>query len=192
MRDRRADVALGPRATSRGPRQRPLPAAAHRRRRRAVAPRWPATARCTRRRCGPSAGPCGPEASDPATPLATLVARLGVPAPSALRAHPSHAAALAAVASGEGVAAALAHTVTDELAARRARAARRPRHARGSRCGARRCCRSTAARRAATFGRFVATPDATQAILARSAGTAASRFRPAVYVTIWATDAASS
>ena len=98
------------------------------------------------------------------------MARLGVPA-ERLRAHPSHAAALAAVAAGGGVAAALAHTVRG-----RARAAAR---SCGSTSAARRweslwCAtmlsldrRSTVA---ATFGRFVATPDATQAILARSGG----------------------
>ncbi len=33
--------------------------------------------------------------------------------------------------------------------------------------------------------RFVTTPDATQAIVARPGGVPAGRFRPPVYVTIW-------
>ncbi len=134
---------------------------------------------------------CGPEASDPTTPLAALVARLGVPAEH-LRAHQSHAAALAAVASGSGVAAALAHTVTGELA----RGALTRLDVRGTPWESLWCATMLPFDRrspvAATFGRFVATPDATQAILARSAGTVTSRFRPPVHVTIWATDAASS
>lgn len=34
--------------------------------------------------------------------------------------------------------------------------------------------------------RVIATSDATQAILTRTGGAPAARFRPAVYVTIWA------
>ncbi len=190
VRERRADVALGPRAASAGLDSVPFLRA------RAVVVAAPSHALAGHRALHASAlraerWACGPEASDPTTPLASLVARLGVPA-ERLRAHPSHAAALAAVASGTGVAAALAHTVTGELT----RGALVRLDVRGTPWESLWCATMLPLDRrsavAATFGRFVATPDATQAILARSAGTAASRFRPPVYVTIWATDAASS
>jgi hypothetical protein len=38
---------------------------------------------------------------------------------------------------------------------------------------------------AAALRRYVTTPDATQAIVARPGGVPAGRFRPPVYVTIW-------
>ena len=38
---------------------------------------------------------------------------------------------------------------------------------------------------ASAFRRFVATPEATQAMLARPGGVPAARFRPPVYVTLW-------
>jgi hypothetical protein len=38
---------------------------------------------------------------------------------------------------------------------------------------------------ASAFVRFVVQPEATRAILARSAGAAEHRFRPTVHVTIW-------
>jgi hypothetical protein len=39
---------------------------------------------------------------------------------------------------------------------------------------------------AGALRRFITTPDATQAIVARPGGVPAGRFRPPVYVTIWA------
>jgi LysR family transcriptional regulator, low CO2-responsive transcriptional regulator len=40
-------------------------------------------------------------------------------------------------------------------------------------------------REASALRRFVTTPEATQAIVARPGGVPAGRFRPPVYVTIW-------
>ena len=191
VRERRADVALGPRA-ARPRASTASPSCAH-------APswsphrptRWPGTGRCTRRRCGRSAGPAGPRPRTPrprwrpwwpgsACPPSACARTRATPRPSR-RSRPAR-----------GVAAALAHTVTGELA----RGALVRLDVRGTPWESLWCATMLPLDRrsavAATFGRFVATPDATQAILARSAGTAASRFRPAVYVTIWATDAASS
>jgi LysR family transcriptional regulator, low CO2-responsive transcriptional regulator len=104
---------------------------------------------------------------------------------SDIRAFPSDAAALAAVASGRGVMLAVAHTVLDPL--RRGELVRLD-------------IRSTPVERlwhatvlsqerssptAAAFRRFVTTPEATQAMLARPGGVPAGRFRPPVYVTLW-------
>ena len=97
----------------------------------------------------------------------------------------TEAAAQAAAAAGEGVMLAVAHTVIDAL-----------------RLGSlvRLDVRGTprdAMWHAATLGpdrrspepdalrRFVTTPDATHAIVARPGGVPAGRFRPPVYVTIW-------
>lgn len=97
----------------------------------------------------------------------------------------SHAAALAAVAAGDGIGLAIAHTVTDELA-------------RGSlvlldladtpfdrlwHASALPPARRSPA--AWSLWRFVTTPEAVQAMLARSRGVPEGRFRPAVYVTLW-------
>jgi DNA-binding transcriptional LysR family regulator len=97
----------------------------------------------------------------------------------------SHAAALAAVAGGEGIGLAILHTVTDEL--RRGSLVRldledtpfdRLWHASALPAGR----RSPAAW---SLWRFVTTPEAMQAMLARSRGVPEGRFRPAVYVTLW-------
>jgi LysR family transcriptional regulator, low CO2-responsive transcriptional regulator len=97
----------------------------------------------------------------------------------------TEAAAHAAVVAGEGVMLAIAHTVIDEVRRRtlvRLDVRGTPRDALWH---------------AATLGpdrrspladalrRFVTTPDATQAIVARPGGIPAGRFRPPVYVTLW-------
>lgn len=105
--------------------------------------------------------------------------------PSSVRAFPSDAAALAAVTSGRGVMLAVAHTVLEPL--RRGEIVRidvrdtplqRLWHA--TVLGQERSSPAAAA-----FGRFVTTPEATQAMLARPGGVPAGRFRPPVYVTLW-------
>jgi DNA-binding transcriptional LysR family regulator len=97
----------------------------------------------------------------------------------------TEAAAQAAAAAGEGVTLAIAHTVLDPL--RRGALVRLD--VRGTpvdgmwhaaTLGPDR--RSPAAE---ALRRFVTTPDATQAIVARPGGVPAGRFRPPVYVTIW-------
>ncbi|HKH16112.1 MAG TPA: LysR family transcriptional regulator [Solirubrobacteraceae bacterium] len=122
----------------------------------------------------------GPAAAD----LEAFFAAQGLASPQR-GAFTTEAAAQAAAAAGEGVTLAIAHTVLDALR------------------------RGTLVRldvlgtpldgmwHAATLGRdrrspvvdalrrFVTTPDATQAIIARPGGVPAGRFRPPVYVTIW-------
>ncbi len=180
LTDRRADVALGPRPGAvagvesvpflryklvvvASPRHRLAPA-------RAIPPaalrgdRW-------------LAGPASAE-------LERFMAERGLPRPE-LHAFSTEAAAQAAVAAGEGVMLAIAHTALDAL--RRGSLARldvqgTPRdgmwHA--ATLGAGRRTES-----ADTLRRFVTTPEATQAIVARPGGVPAGRFRPPVYVTIW-------
>ena len=81
---------------------------------------------------------------------------------------------------------AIAHTVLDPLRRGDARAARRARHAARRHVARRDARRATGAPRVAdALRRFVTTPDATQAIVARPGGVPAGRFRPPVYVTIW-------
>jgi LysR family transcriptional regulator, low CO2-responsive transcriptional regulator len=97
----------------------------------------------------------------------------------------SHAAALGAIAAGDGVGLATLHTVRQELA-------------RGSLVAldvagtpfdrlwhATTLARARRPPAAWSLWRFVTTPEAMQAMLARSRGVPAGRFKPAVYVTLW-------
>ena len=102
-----------------------------------------------------------------------------------LGAFATEAAAQAAAAAGEGVTLAIAHTVIDPLrrgSLVRLDVAGTPLdgmwHA--ATLGSERSSVEAAALR-----RFVTTPEATQAIVARPGGVPAGRFRPPVYVTIW-------
>jgi DNA-binding transcriptional LysR family regulator len=113
-----------------------------------------------------------------------LFAARGLPPPE-LAAFATEAAAQAAAAAGEGVALAIAHTVIDPLRHRslvrldlRGTPLDGMWHA--ATLGAERSSPEAAALR-----RFVTTPEATQAIVARPGGVPAGRFRPPVYVTIW-------
>lgn len=120
----------------------------------------------------------------PSSAAASFLRRHGLPT-GAIRAFPSDAAALAEVAAGRGVALAVAHTVLDEL--RRGSLVRLP--VRGTpleglwHLSALRGERRTAA--AWALRRFVTSPEATQALLARPGGVPAGRRRPAVHVTLW-------
>jgi LysR family transcriptional regulator, low CO2-responsive transcriptional regulator len=122
----------------------------------------------------------GPAAAE----LARFFAAYGL-APPVQGAFATEAAAQAAAAAGEGVMLAIAHTVID--AVRRGALARLD--VRGT--------PRDALWHAVTLGpdrrtpvadalrRYVTTPEATQAIVARPGGVPAGRFRPPVYVTIW-------
>ena len=122
----------------------------------------------------------GPEAAD----LWAYFASRGVAAPEQ-GAFATEAAAQAAAAAGEGVTLAMAHTVIDAL--RHGRLVRLD--VRGTpRDGLWHAATLPPERRSAVadaLRRFVTTPDATQAIVARPGGVPAGRFRPPVSVTIW-------
>lgn len=122
----------------------------------------------------------GPSDAD----LRRLFAHHGL-APPVEGAFATDAAAQSAAASGEGVMLAIAHTALDAL--RRGTLVRldvRGTPVDGMWHGA----TLRADRRSEVAGalrRFITTPDATQAIVARPGGVPAGRFRPPVYVTIW-------
>ncbi len=122
--------------------------------------------------------------------LARFFSESGIAAPEQ-GAFSTEAAAQAAAAAGEGVMLAIAHTVLD--AVRRGALVRLD--VRGTPREAMWHATTLSAERrspvADALRRFVTTPDATQAIVARPGGVPAGRFRPPVYVTIWsAVDAA--
>lgn len=101
--------------------------------------------------------------------------------PRAIQSFPTHAAALAAAAAGEGVTFAPLHTL------RRARGVARL-EVRGTPAAgfwyASAVGRDGFPPAVQTLLRFVTTPDATQAVL-NSTTRAAARFRPPVYITLW-------
>jgi DNA-binding transcriptional LysR family regulator len=122
----------------------------------------------------------GPARAD----VAALFAERGVPAPEQ-GAFATEAAAQAAAAAGQGVMLTIAHTVHDALrrgALRRLDVRGTPRDGMWHAASLRGDRRSEAAD---ALRRFVTTPDATNAIVARPGGVPAGRFRPPVYVTIW-------
>ena len=124
------------------------------------------------------------DGTDPGSPVGRLLERLDV-AEHHVRVFSSQAAAWTAAADGHGIAPAVAHLVTQDVA----------RHALVTLdvAGAPiellwhatmlRPPRRTAA--AAALVRFIATPDATHAMHASLSGVPPSRFRPPVYVTLW-------
>lgn len=126
----------------------------------------------------------GPSGAEPSTATGAFLARERI-APREVLAFPSFANARAQAASGRGVMLAIAHTVLDELE-------------RGALVAL--DVRDTPIRQlwfasmlapdrrtpaAWALRRFVTTPEATQAMLARAGGVPAERFRPPVHVTIW-------
>ena len=122
----------------------------------------------------------GPTGAD----VERLFAAHGLEAPQR-GAFTTEAAAHAAAAAGEGVTLAIAHTVLHAL--RRGSLVRLD--VRGTPLDgmwhAATLGRDLRSQVADALRRFVTTPDATQAIVARPGGVPAGRFRPPVYVTIW-------
>jgi LysR family transcriptional regulator, low CO2-responsive transcriptional regulator len=122
----------------------------------------------------------GPARSD----LDRLFSQRGLPLPEA-GAFATEAAAQAAAGAGEGVALAIAHTVIEPV--RRGSLVRLD--VRGTPLdGMWHAATLTDGRRSAeatALRRFVTSAEATQAIVSRSGGVPAGRFRPPVYVTIW-------
>jgi molybdate transport repressor ModE-like protein len=105
--------------------------------------------------------------------------------PDDVSAFPSFAAAAHAAAAGRGVMLAVAHTVMDDL--RRGTLVRLD--VRGTPVERLWHCTTLAADRrspaAAALRRFVGTPEAVHAVLARAGDVPAERFRPPVHVTLW-------
>lgn len=126
-------------------------------------------------------GPAGAEAH---SALETFFAERVLDPPER-GAFATEAAAQAATADGQGVMLAIAHTVIDPL--RRGTLARldvagTPREGMWHATALAPDRRSSAAD---ALVKFITTPEATQAIVARPGGVPAGRFRPPVYITIW-------
>ncbi|MFD3456922.1 LysR family transcriptional regulator [Streptomyces sp. NPDC058691] len=126
----------------------------------------------------------GPAGMDPDTLAGAFLGRVGVE-PARATAFPSVTAALNAVASGDGVTVALLHVVRDDL--RRGNLV--VLDVAGMPVNGMLYASTLAADRrsavAAALCRFVTTPAATQAVLARSNGVPLTEFRPPVHVTLW-------
>lgn len=125
----------------------------------------------------------GPAGAEPHSALHGFFYSSGLPDPQA-GAFATEAAAQAAAAAGQGVMLAIAHTVLDQL--RRETLVRldvrdTPRNAMWHAA----TLRDRLSPVADALRRFVTTPEATQAIVARPGGVPAARFKPPVYVTIW-------
>ena len=126
----------------------------------------------------------GPQEVDPTTTVGLFFARTEL-APRDIAPYTSHAAAVAAAAAGEGIMLALAHAVIDAMRRRslvrldvRGTPIDEMWHA--STLGLGRALPAALA-----LQRFATTPDATQAMSSGRAGTASTRSRPAVHVTLW-------
>jgi DNA-binding transcriptional LysR family regulator len=126
----------------------------------------------------------GPSGVEPDTAAGAFLERHRLD-PDDVRVFPSHAAAVTGAEAGRGVALAVGHTVLDEL--RRGTLVRLDIQTtpledlwHATTLGPERCPDLAAALR-----RFITTPEATQAMLARSSDVPAGRFRPPVYVTLW-------
>jgi DNA-binding transcriptional LysR family regulator len=184
LADRLADVVLGP---------RPAPAAAIdsrpflRYRLIVVAAPGHRLARWRRIPAAALAGErwlVGPSGAGAGTATGTFFELHGLE-PDELRAFPSHAAAAIGAEAGRGVMLAVAHTVMDELG----RGTLIRLDVRGTpleelwHLSALSHDRRPAA--ASALRNFAVTPEATQAMLARSGDVPAGRFRPALYVTLW-------
>jgi LysR family transcriptional regulator, low CO2-responsive transcriptional regulator len=131
----------------------------------------------------------GPPELDPTTGAGLLFARAGFQPPDVV-AYTSHAAAVAAAASGDGVVLTLAHTVIEEL---RRRALVRIDMRGPPMLEMWHACTlgfGRALPAALALQRFATTPEATQAISTGRAGTASSRARPRPHVTLWSSMAA--
>jgi LysR family transcriptional regulator, low CO2-responsive transcriptional regulator len=125
----------------------------------------------------------GPADTEPHSALTDFFESRGLTPPEA-GAFTTEAAAQAAAAAGQGVMLAIAHTALDAL--RRGTLVRLD--VRGTPRDAMWHATTLSDRpspAADAMRRFVTTPDATQAIVARPGGVQAGRFRPPVYVTIW-------
>jgi LysR family transcriptional regulator, low CO2-responsive transcriptional regulator len=126
----------------------------------------------------------GPDGLDPGTPAAAFLARHGIGAERA-SVFPSATAALHATAAGDGLTIAFLHVIREELRHRALTAldvAGTPLNGMLYASALRGERRSQAA---SALCRFVTTPAATQALLARASGVPVSHFRPTVHVTIW-------
>ena len=186
LRDRRAEVAIGPRSPAGG--VPPVESAPFLRFTLAIVG---APERVKRLRSPVVASQLagqpwlvGPSGTEPGTLTGEFFDSLGVK-PVQVSVYPSSATALHLAAEGQGLALAFRHSVRPELqrgALAVVDAAVPPPHGilYANTLGNDRCSPTAAA-----LCRFMATPTATQAVLMHSGGRPAKQFKPPVYVTIW-------
>jgi LysR family transcriptional regulator, low CO2-responsive transcriptional regulator len=126
----------------------------------------------------------GPSGAGPSSDVGAFMESWSL-APEDVEAYPSFGAAAHAASAGRGVMLAVAHTVIDDL--RRATLVRLD--VRGTPIEELWHCSTLPSDRrspaASALRRFVGTPEAVQAVLARAGGVPAERFRPPVHVTLW-------
>ncbi len=125
-----------------------------------------------------------PNATDPATATARLLARLGVPDGN-IRVLPSLTAAWAAAADGAGVAPAIEHLISAQLRRGELSMVEMPGLPMDECWYATFLEREYRSSAAGALRRFLGTPDAMQLMRSPAAGVPPSRFKPPVYVTIW-------
>lgn len=125
-----------------------------------------------------------PSGTDRSTEVGQLLVKLGVP-DARVRVFPNQAAVLAATAEGQGVAPAISHLVAREVG----RGLVAPLALQGTPVELLWYVNTLGADRrspgATALRRFLATPEAMQAMHRADGGVPASRFRPPVYVTLW-------
>lgn len=186
LRDRRADVALGPRPPTGGtPPIESIPflrfslavVASPERARRLSAP-------VNAAQLARQPWLLGPSGADRGTLTGDFLAALAVDA-SRVSSYPSNATALQLVGEGEGLTLSFRHTVRAELqrgslVALDVAVPTPSGLLYASTLGEDRCSPAAAA-----LCRFIATPTATQAVLLHSGGRPAKQFKPPVYVTLW-------
>jgi LysR family transcriptional regulator, low CO2-responsive transcriptional regulator len=126
----------------------------------------------------------GPSGAEAGTAVGEFLASHRL-APDEVRAFPSHSAAVMGAEAGRGVTLAVAHAVIDEL--RRGTLVRLD--VRGTPLDGLWHATTLGPERrpelASALRRFITTPEATHAMLARSSDVPAGRFRPPVYTTLW-------
>lgn len=126
----------------------------------------------------------GPDGLDPGTPSGSFLARHGVGAANA-SIFPSATGALDAAAAGEGLAVGFLHLIRDELRRGMLTALEVPGTPTNGMLYASALRGERRSQTAAALCRFVTTPAATQALLARSTGVPVHHFKPTVHVTLW-------
>ena len=187
LRDRRADVAIGPRppgtendsgietvsvvrfqhvvvaSPSHGVRTRPPAVASH---------------------LSPGPWLLGPSGLDPTTSAGAFLLRLGV-RPDDVRAFPSMAAALERVAAGDGLSIIYSHVISQLVDSGRLAVVDVPGTPLNVMLYASTLAGDRRSPTAAALLRWISTPMATHVMLSRSSGVPMKRFRPPVYVTLW-------
>jgi DNA-binding transcriptional LysR family regulator len=185
--DRRADVAIGPAAAGDSPND-PVESIAFLRYQLVVvaSPGHPlgGKAPISAGRLPRERWVLGPDGLDPGTPSGAFLSRHGVAAASA-SIFPSATGALDAAAAGEGLSVAFVHLVRDELRRGMLTALEVPGTPVNGMLYASALRGERRSQTAAALCRFVTTPAATQALLARATGVPVHHFRPTVHVTLW-------